>query len=166
MNQRQQFEQKTERACASMMRTLVECGLDADFKDLLVFKAFEHGMQHQGDVTNVLYGGKHGYLLRTGVHIPTGQNSERPEEVEVFCGIEEPQISQPPYADGFRLSHRVAAGSWYIRSWAAVGEIPDIGNIRRDILGVVDRHTTTIAVPRDKALHILTRIAQLYMKGA
>lgn len=162
------FGERISRATGALMNTLWENGLRAEFSEIMMFSMYEHGMQHEGDVTNVAYLGKRGYLLRTGYHLPAGQNPDHPQEIDIFCGIEEPQISQPPYGDGFRLSHRIAiepdVSKWSLRSWGVSGDVPDIGRIRRDILGCSGEHV--VEVPRVKVPLVLARIAQLYMKGA
>ncbi|MCC6563435.1 hypothetical protein IT087_00915 [Candidatus Uhrbacteria bacterium] len=160
------LRRKIDEASDRLTACLNENGLRLDWRYLRVADSLEHCLVFPDDPFSVSCSGPAGYRLIFGTHIPVGQNPDRPDEVEVFCGLDEPVTVTPPYSDGFRIATRVMAGSWYMRHWSVSENGSDLGGIRRDILGQTDFRVATSVVPQDRVPLILARITKLYMKGA
>lgn len=160
------YDRLLNKANEALIRPLIESGFELKLSDFKVEENYRHNIKHDCDVFCASLLGPAGYYFRYGIHVPVGQNLERPAELLVFCSLEEPQNTTPPYSDGFRLSHDAVNGGWYLYSWSVSGRGVDLGNVRRDFLNDADARLPRLKVPPPVVPYILARIAKLYMKLA
>ncbi len=163
---RDSLRRKVEEAGDKLMAQLGENGLRLDWQQIRLGHSLEHYLQNPDDPFMVSALGPAGFRIMYGTHIPARQNNPKcPDEVEIFCGLEEPISPSPPYANGFRLATKVETGGWYMRHWSVTEDGSDLGNIRRDILGQKNFRVPTTLVPPDKVPLIIARITELFLKG-
>lgn len=165
-SQKIDYDRLLKAANERLIRPLMENGFEVKLTDFKVEENYRHNLRHEEDLFCASLLGPAGYYFRYGIHIPVGQDLERPAELQVFCSLEELQNTAPPYSDGFRLSHDAVSGGWHMYSWSVSGRTTDLGNIRRDFLGDADARLPRLKVPKPSVPLILARIAQLYMKRA
>ena len=157
MNQQSdQILNEITRLTALIHGSLKRGGLVIGFEEVAMPLMFAHLMDFGDDLVCVAYKPRNGYLLKTGVHLPSGENPMKPSSVELYASLERDGA-------GIRLNKRTNHALWYARFWSPPDAPRDLGDIRRDVLGETNFRPPTRATNGGQVDEALQRMAALYM---